>query len=145
MKLPFSKDQQSRIGPKIWLISYALILAFLLYNFSSVWGFVRTLTSLASPFLVGFAIAFLLGPVQRAAERVMQPLFLTLGSPADMTRAAFSLPINFSDISMISKKLSKKKVLKKAEVKILLSPGRWHLKIQRIRIPNFFTPLQNVS
>ena len=75
MKLPFSKDQQSRIGPKIWLITYALLLAFLLYNFSSVWGFVRTLTSLASPFLVGFAIAFLLGPVQRAAERVMQPLF----------------------------------------------------------------------
>ena len=75
MKLPFSKDQQTRIGPKIWLITYALLLAFLLYNFSSVWGFVRTLTSLASPFLVGFAIAFLLGPVQRAAERVMQPLF----------------------------------------------------------------------
>ena len=75
MKLPFSKDQQTRIGPKIWLVTYALLLAFLLYNFSSVWGFVRTLTSLASPFLVGFAIAFLLGPVQRAAERVMQPLF----------------------------------------------------------------------
>ena len=44
MKLPFSKDQQSRIGPKLWLITYALLLAFLLYHFSSVWGFVRTLT-----------------------------------------------------------------------------------------------------
>ena len=75
MKLPFSKDQQSRIGPKIWLITYALLLAFLLYNFGSVWGFVRTLASLASPFLIGFAIAFLLGPVQRAAERVLQPMF----------------------------------------------------------------------
>lgn len=74
MKLPFSKDQQSRIGPKLWLITYALLLAFLLYHFSSVWGFVRTLTSLASPFLVGFAIAFLLGPVQRKVERVLQPL-----------------------------------------------------------------------
>ena len=74
MKLPFSKDQQTRIGPKLWLITYALLLAFLLYHFSSVWGFVRTLTSLASPFLVGFAIAFLLGPVQRATERVIQPI-----------------------------------------------------------------------
>ena len=74
MKLPFSKDHQAKIGPKIWLITYALVLAFLLYHFGAVWGFVRTLAALASPFFVGFAIAFLLGPVQRAVERVLQPL-----------------------------------------------------------------------
>ena len=36
MKLPFSKDQQSRIGPKVWLISYALILAFLGSGFTLI-------------------------------------------------------------------------------------------------------------
>lgn len=74
MKLPFSKDQHTKIAPQIWMITYALLLAFALHHFKSVWGFVCTLCSLASPFFIGFALAFLLGPVQRAAEKVMQPL-----------------------------------------------------------------------
>ncbi len=74
MKLPFSKDQQTKISPKFWLITYALILAFALHHFDSIWSFVRTLASLAAPFFIGFAIAFLLGPVQRAAEKVLRPM-----------------------------------------------------------------------
>lgn len=73
MKLPFSKGQQTRISSQIWLITYALVLAFALYHFSSIWSFVRTLGSLAAPFFIGFAIAFLLGPVQRAVEKALRP------------------------------------------------------------------------
>ena len=70
MKLPIDREQHTKIMPHILVVSFALLLAFLLYNFKTVWGFICTFMELASPFFAGFALAFLLGPPQRKIERL---------------------------------------------------------------------------
>lgn len=68
MKLPFSKEQNRTIRGRIFVVAFGILLAALVFYFDVVWGFVRKLGDLASPFFLGFAIAFLLGPVQRRLE-----------------------------------------------------------------------------
>ena len=69
MKLPINREQHTKIMPHILVVTFALLLAFLLYNFKTVWNFVEKILGLASPFFSGFALAFLLGPPQRRIER----------------------------------------------------------------------------
>lgn len=71
MKLPFSKEQNNTIRGRIFVVAFGILLAALMVYFDAVWGFVQKLGNLASPFFLGFAIAFLLGPVQRRLEAGM--------------------------------------------------------------------------
>lgn len=69
MKLPFNQEQHNGILSRILVVAFGISFAALLIYFKEVWGFVETLLSLATPFFLGFAIAFLLGPVQRRIEQ----------------------------------------------------------------------------
>ncbi len=74
MKLPFLKEEYHKgIAGRIVVVAFAILFAAFVFRFDEVWRLVRQLTSLASPFIVGFAIAFLLGPVQRKIESVLRP------------------------------------------------------------------------
>lgn len=75
MKLPFPQEQRKEVLGKIFVITFAILLVALVYHFSYVWGFISKLASLASPFFLGFALAFLLGPVQRRFERLLKHCF----------------------------------------------------------------------
>ena len=68
MKLPFSEQQHRSILGRLFVIAFAILFAALVFRFATVWTFIEKLFTLASPFFVGFAIAFLLGPVQRKIE-----------------------------------------------------------------------------
>ena len=68
MKLPFSEQQHKSILGRLFVIAFAILFAALVFRFETVWAFIERLFALASPFIVGFAIAFLLGPVQRKIE-----------------------------------------------------------------------------
>lgn len=75
MKLPFPQEQRKEVLGKIFVITFAVLLVALVYHFSYVWGFISKLASLASPFFLGFALAFLLGPVQRRFESLLKYCF----------------------------------------------------------------------
>jgi len=75
MKLPFNQEQHNGILSKICVVAFGISFAALIVYFDTVWGFVEKLFGLASPFFVGFAIAFLLGPVQRKAEIFIKRCF----------------------------------------------------------------------
>ena len=68
MKLPFNQEQHHGILSRILVVGFGISFAALIIYFKHVWAFVETLVSLAMPFLLGFALAFLLGPVQRTIE-----------------------------------------------------------------------------
>ena len=72
MKLPFSEQQNKSILGRVFVIAFAIVFAALVFRFDEVWQFIERLFALASPFIVGFAIAFLLGPVQRKIEWAFQ-------------------------------------------------------------------------
>ena len=72
MKLPFSEQQRKSIFGRIVVIAFAIVFAALVFQFDKVWRFIERLFTLASPFFIGFAIAFLLGPVQRKIEWAFQ-------------------------------------------------------------------------
>lgn len=71
MKLPFPKEQNNTIRGRIFVVSFAILLGALVIYFNEFWGFVQKLGNLASPFFLGFAIAFLLGPLQRRLEAAL--------------------------------------------------------------------------
>lgn len=75
MKLPFLRENHKEIARRIVVIAFAILFAALVFRFGTVWGYVRMLVSLASPFIEGFAIAFLLGPVQRKIEALLRATF----------------------------------------------------------------------
>lgn len=68
MKLPFPQEQHNGIWSRIFVVAFAILFAAFIFYFDHVWGFIARLASLASPFFVGFGIAFLLGPVQGKIE-----------------------------------------------------------------------------
>ena len=72
MKLPFSEQQKKTFLGRVLLIMFAILFAALVFQFGKFWAVVRRLFSLASPFIIGFAIAFLLGPVQGKIEWVLR-------------------------------------------------------------------------
>ena len=68
MKLPFSEQQRKTLHERCFLIAFAILFAAFVFRFEQVWSLIRRLFELASPFIIGFAIAFLLGPVQEKIE-----------------------------------------------------------------------------
>ena len=68
MKLPFSEQQRRTFFGRMLLIAFAILFAAFVFRFNEVWALIQQLFALASPFIVGFAIAFLLGPVQGKIE-----------------------------------------------------------------------------
>ncbi len=72
MKLPFIREQSKFIRNCVFVVAFAILFAALVFRFETVWNFIGRLFSLASPFFVGFAIAFLLGPIQRKIEVVFR-------------------------------------------------------------------------
>ena len=75
MKLPFNQEQHNGILSRILVVGFGISFAALIIYFNTVWGFIEKLFGLASPFFVGFAIAFLLGPVQRKVEAFFKRCF----------------------------------------------------------------------
>ena len=75
MKLPFNQEQHNGILSRILVVGFGISFAALIIYFDTVWKFVEKLFGLASPFFVGFAIAFLLGPVQRKVEAFIKRRF----------------------------------------------------------------------
>lgn len=75
MKLPFNQEQHNGILSRILVVAFGISFAALILYFNVVWAFIEKIFSLASPFFIGFAIAFLLGPVQRKAELLLKRCF----------------------------------------------------------------------
>ena len=69
MKLPFNQEQHNGILSRILVVAFAISFAALILYFNKVWAFVEQLVDLALPFFIGFAIAFLLVPIQRRVEQ----------------------------------------------------------------------------
>lgn len=68
MKLPFNQEQHNGILSRILVVAFGISFAALIIYFKHVWSFIETLVSLSTPFIIGFGIAFLLGPIQRKIE-----------------------------------------------------------------------------
>ena len=69
MKLPFNREQHNGILSRILVVAFGISFAALILYFDKVWAFVTQLADLSLPFFIGFAIAFLLSPVQRRVEQ----------------------------------------------------------------------------
>ena len=74
MKLPFNQEQHNGILSRILVVAFGISFAALILYFEKVWGFVEQLCSLAMPFFIGFAIAFLLGPIQNQVENFLNSM-----------------------------------------------------------------------
>lgn len=66
-KLNLSKENIKKI---LFIISFALILFFLLYHFSSVLSAAETVLAVLSPFLLGFCLAFVINVLLRPLEKL---------------------------------------------------------------------------
>lgn len=91
MKLPFPKEEHNGILGRIFVVAFAILFAAFVYYFHQVWGFISKLASLASPFFIGFCIAFLLIPVQRCIERLFRRFIFRKGNHLRATRVLATL------------------------------------------------------
>ncbi|MBQ3574419.1 MAG: AI-2E family transporter [Clostridia bacterium] len=92
MKPPISKEVRVRILPAICVVTFTVLLVAAMIYFKNIWGFISTVVSLAKPFFIGFAIAFLLGPIQRKMEKkILRPLLFKKGRFLKLMRAISSL------------------------------------------------------
>lgn len=92
MKPPISNEVRQKILPQICVVTFAILLAAAIYYFKHIWSFFGTLCSLATPFFVGFAIAFLLGPIQRSMEKhILKPLLFKSGKHTKLMHAISAL------------------------------------------------------
>ena len=82
MKLPFNNEQHVGILGRICVVAFGIAFAAVILYFDHIWGFIQEVLDLASPFLIGFGLAFLMGPVQRRTEAFLKKsLFRKGGSP----------------------------------------------------------------
>jgi len=95
MKLPFNQEQHNGILSRILVVGFGISFAALIVYFDTVWSFIEKLFGLASPFFVGFAVAFLLGPVQRKSERFIKHLFKKKEHPKTVRLLSTSAAILF--------------------------------------------------
>ena len=92
MKPPISKEVRVRILPAICVVTFTVLLVAAMIYFKNIWGFLKTVFTLARPFFIGFAIAFLLGPIQRKLEKkILRPLLFKKGRFLKLMRAISSL------------------------------------------------------
>lgn len=76
MKLTLSPQQKAEVQTGFCIAAFTVVLVAFFYYISPIWAFLSRLISLAAPFLIGFCIAFLLGPLQRGIERLMKRFVL---------------------------------------------------------------------
>ena len=86
MKSPFNNEQHVGILGRICVVAFAISFAAVILYFDHIWGFVQQLFDLASPFLIGFGIAFLLGPVQRKCEHLLSATLFKSGKLPGLRR-----------------------------------------------------------
>ena len=72
MKSRFTPEQWSYIRTRCVTAIFVILFAALIFYFSNVWSFITQAFLLASPFFIGFAIAFLMGPTQRFIEKPLR-------------------------------------------------------------------------
>jgi len=63
MKVKLTKEMREKIHVGIIISAFSIIMYFLLMNFKVASGLWSTITSILFPFILGFAIAFLLNPI----------------------------------------------------------------------------------
>jgi len=68
MKPLIPQEMRARTISNIIVIAFAAFMAAILYYFGNIAGFFRSLLDAALPFLIGFAIAFLLLPIVKKVE-----------------------------------------------------------------------------
>ena len=76
MKTALSPQQKAQVETGICIAAFTVALAFIFYYIHPIWAFLSRLVNLAAPFLIGFCIAFLLGPLQRGIERLLKRFVL---------------------------------------------------------------------
>ena len=79
MKLPFNNEQHVGILGRICVVAFGISFAAVIVYFSHIWSFISKLFSLASPFFIGFGIAFLIGPVQKRCEQFLSATLFKSG------------------------------------------------------------------
>lgn len=87
MKLPLNQNEHHTLLGRILVVAFGISFAALIIYFSHVWAFIEKLFSLATPFLLGFALAFLLGPVQRTIESFFRRFIFRKKERPKLTRA----------------------------------------------------------
>ena len=91
MKLPFTKDftqeQHNRVLPQILVVAFAITFTALIIYFERVWDFISKVISLATPFFLGFGLAYLLGPMMHKIEWLFERFVFKNGKRKKLTRA----------------------------------------------------------
>ena len=92
MKLPFTKEQTSgEVKSHILVVTFGLLLAALLFYIKNVWGVFAKIMGLATPFFIGFGIAFMMGPVQRSLDRFFKRTLFKKGTRMRLMHAITAL------------------------------------------------------
>ncbi len=68
MKLQISQEMRARTISNIIVVWAGILLLAIIFYFGKIWGFISALVDVALPFIVGFAIAFLLIPIVNKVE-----------------------------------------------------------------------------
>lgn len=87
MKLPFNQNEKHNTLNQILVVAFGISFAALIFYFRHVWSFLQTLLSLSMPFLMGFALAFLLGPVLHTIEAFFGKFIFRKKKRPRLTRA----------------------------------------------------------
>jgi len=98
MKSPFNNEQHTGILGRICVVAFAISFAAVIIYFNHIWSFVGRVFDLASPFIIGFGLAFLLGPVQRWFERIFNRAFFRKKKRPKLCRA---MSTGFSLITLL--------------------------------------------
>ena len=87
MKLPFNNEQHVGILGRICVVAFGISFAAVIVYFNHIWSFISRVFDLASPFFIGFALAFLLVPVQRRIEQFANKFIFRKKKLPKLTRA----------------------------------------------------------
>ena len=68
MKLQIPQEMRARTISNIIVVWAGILLLAIIFYFGKIWGFISALVDVALPFIVGFAIAFLLIPIVNKVE-----------------------------------------------------------------------------
>lgn len=68
MKLQIPQEMRARTISNIIVVWAGILLLAIIFYFGKIWGFISALMDVALPFIVGFAIAFLLIPIVNKVE-----------------------------------------------------------------------------
>ena len=104
MKSRFTQEQWNYIRTRCVTAIFVILFAALIFYFSNVWSFITKVFSLASPFFIGFAIAFLMGPTQRFIEKPLRRFIFKTDKTKTAMRTLSTLLLNFIITKVLTKK-----------------------------------------